>query len=128
VDFLVDQFSLYMKARARPVPTREERQACGIMLASGIRDLARATNIARALPSFHISCKLHAALRRDKRRPYAPNDFMDIEHARAALPHCDYFLTDAHLATQIQSSGLADDYDCRVFGSLSSATEFLSRI
>jgi hypothetical protein len=125
-EFLVDQFSDFMAARRRPVPTPEQREACGVMLATGIRDLARVTSIAHALPSFHIPCKLHTALRRDKRRPHAPNDFMDIEHARAALPHCDYFLTDAHNATLIQSSGLAKDYACKVAGSIESATQLLA--
>lgn len=50
------------------------------------------------------------------------NDWADWNHAAAALPHCNVFLTEHHLAHQLRQELKADvQYSCTVIGSLEDA-------
>lgn len=51
-------------------------------------------------------------------RSLTTNDWQDWQHASAALPYCDLFLTERHLAHQLKTLLHAEErYGCRVVGS-----------
>lgn len=58
----------------------------------------------------------------DPHRSLTPNDWDDWGHAASALPHCDAFFTEVHLASQLnQPNGCAARYRCKVAGSARAA-------
>jgi len=75
------------------------------------------------LPSVWIPAVLHAAIRWDRGRKYRSTDWRDIEHATAALPYCDVFITDGAMASSITARhvGLDALYGARVNGNLADA-------
>ena len=59
-------------------------------------------------------------------RRFTANDWADWNHAAAALPNCDLFLTEGHLAHQLkQELGADKQYECTVIGSLAEAIKVL---
>lgn len=78
--------------------------------------MARQGKGAQAFPTLHVGAKLHAAIRRDKLRPFRRNDLPDFHHAAAALVYCDAFLTERSLRALIRSGGvkLDTEFSCTV--------------
>lgn len=68
------------------------------------------------LRTIHIQTCLHASVRWDKKRLFKENDFMDFQHAVAALGYCDAFFTERSLGTMIKRPDIALDtrYACHV--------------
>ncbi len=64
------------------------------MLANLVYHAFRLDKLTIELPSVRIAAGLHAALRWDRKRKYKRNDLNDFHHAVAAIPYCDFFLTD----------------------------------
>lgn len=86
--------------------------------------------IKHELPSFRVIAGIHAALRWDKGRKYKPNDLHDIHHAAAAIPYCDYFLTETNLRHLVYDKNLKFDtlFRCRTISSINDAIEELVKI
>jgi len=61
------------------------------------------------LPTYHVTAILNAAMRKDLKRNFKPNDFFDFKHASAAMPYCDIFATDKPLAVLLRSGELQLD-------------------
>ncbi|MCR8556917.1 hypothetical protein KXD93_04660 [Mucilaginibacter sp. BJC16-A38] len=67
------------------------------------------------LPFFRICAALYASFRWNKERQYKDgNDTLDVMHACAALPYCDYFFTERELHTIIEQQKLDQLYNCTV--------------
>lgn len=59
-------------------------------------------------------------------RRFTANGWADWNHAAAALPNCDLFLIEGHLAHQLkQELGADKQYECTVIGSLAEAIKVL---
>ena len=57
-----------------------------------------------------------------KKEPLTNNDCVDWSHAAAALPYCDMFLTERHLAHQLRQKIRADQqFGCEVIGTIEEA-------
>ncbi|MBL8828310.1 MAG: hypothetical protein JNM18_15115 [Planctomycetaceae bacterium] len=81
--------------------------------------------ITTAVPTIRVFASLHAAMRWDRGRVFKPNDILDIHHAVAAIPYCDYFLTERSLCHLVRSGNLAFEnlFDCKVFSEADKAIE-----
>jgi hypothetical protein len=69
----------------------------------------------RDLPTMYIGSAIFAAIDH-KRRRYDDGDLFDHDHATAALPYCDFFLTEGKLGTLLteKPAQLDKEYGCRV--------------
>jgi len=83
-----------------------------------------------ALPSLHIPASLHAAIRWNRQQRLKTNDFLDFEHATAALGYCDAFFTERPLRALATASHIALDrrYGCDVAASPEEAVTYLRTI
>jgi len=86
--------------------------------------------IKHELPWFRIMAGLHAAVRWDAKRRYKRNDLHDFNHAVAALPYCDFFLTEKSLRHLVNDKNLrfASFFRCQTFSDVSDALSALSKI
>ena len=102
----------------------------GRMVANLIYHAFRLNKIKSELPSFRISSGIHAAVRWDKGRKYKPNDIHDFHHATAAIPYCDYFLTEVNLRHLVYDKNLKLDtyFHCKTISDITDAIEELSKI
>jgi hypothetical protein len=82
------------------------------------------------LPSAAIHVDLYALYETgNPNRRLTTNDWADWNHAAAALPHCDVFMTEKHLAHQLrQELGADKQYRCTVIGTLERALAELQRL
>jgi hypothetical protein len=83
-----------------------------------------------ALRTLHIFATLHAAVRWNRQQRLKTNDFLDFQHAAAALGYCDAFFTERPLRSLITASHVALDktYGCRVMASPEEATTYLREL
>lgn len=97
-------------------PTDQEKQAQEQKLHTLFGNLITKKRAALMLPSLHIPSLCYAAVRWDKGRKLAPNDFYDFQHAADAVGYCEAFLTENPLKTLLQQKhlGLATDFPCSV--------------
>jgi hypothetical protein len=97
----------------------------GRLLANAIYNAFRITT---QLPTIRIGAGLHAALRWDRKRKYKANDLFDFRHAEAALPYCDYFLTERSLRHLLQDRNLrfGDLFPCKVYSEAAEVLDALS--
>jgi hypothetical protein len=81
----------------------------------------------RELRTLHVLASLHASVRWDKHRRFKPNDFLDFQHAAAAVSYCDVFLTEKPLAAMVNAPRLQmkEVNGCEVLHDLSDAAEYL---
>ncbi len=96
-----------------------------------LRELYQGEEVTNAdLPSFRITAGLHAAVRWDAKRRFKPNDLHDFHHAVAALPYCDFFLTERSLRHLVNDKNLqfSSLFRCRTFSDISDALSALSHI
>lgn len=80
--------------------------------------------------SLHIYASIHAAMRRDRRRQFNPNDFYDFQHATAALAYCDGFFTEKALRDLVTRKDLDLEAinGCKTISKISEAVNFLRAI
>ena len=65
----------------------------------------------------------------DANRRLTSNDWEDWDHAASALPNCDAFFCDGHLAAQLnQPNGCAGWYACKVAGNVPAALRVLDEL
>jgi hypothetical protein len=90
----------------------------------------RLNRITTELPSLRVIVGLHAAVRWDTKRKYKPNDLHDFHHAVAAIPYCDYFLTENSLRHLVGDRNLKFKtlFPCRTFSDAGGATLALTRL
>jgi hypothetical protein len=102
----------------------------GRMFANLIYHAFRLNKIKSELSSFRISAGIHAAVQWDKGRKYKPNDLHDFNHATAAVPYCDYFLTEANLRHLLYDKNLKLDtlFRCKTISDITDAIKELSQI
>lgn len=86
--------------------------------------------IASELPTIRIGASLHAALRWDRKRKYKANDLFDFRHAEAALPYCDFFLTEHSLRSLLNDRNLklGEYFNCKAVSAPSDALAVLQKI
>jgi predicted nucleic acid-binding protein len=99
-------------------------------LANTIRERFRSNKITNELPSFRVYAGLHAAVRWDTKRKYKANDAHDFHHAVAAVPYCDFFLTERSLRHLVNDKNLQfpSFFRCRTFSDASEAISALTRL
>jgi hypothetical protein len=100
----------------------EGRQLHNLLFAAFERDATK-----DALRTLHILASLHAAVRWNKQQQLKGNDFLDFQHATAALGYCDAFFTERSLRAMITASHVALDrrYGCHVVASSEEAGLYL---
>ncbi len=84
----------------------------------------------RALRTLHILATLHAAIRWNRQQRLKANDFLDFQHATAALGYCDAFFTERSLRSLVTSHHIALDqlFKCRVGASPEDAILYLREL
>jgi len=81
------------------------------------------------LPFFRICAALHGSFRWNTSRQYKDgNDTLDVMHACAALPYCDYFFTERELHTIIEQEKLDQLYHCQVASKAAVVLDLLNSI
>jgi hypothetical protein len=116
-DLLRDAFIhlIYVATGLSPSSSDQERlDEAARSLAGIIKEAFRQQRVGKDLPFLHIPASIHAAVRRDHDRKYKDNDWHDFNHASAALPYCDVFLTDRSLHALISQLGLDRHYGVQV--------------
>ena len=77
----------------------------------------RAGTLGGHLPGFVIRTELYSMYECDPAYKLSSNDWHDWQHASAALPYCQLFLTERRLAHQVTKMlHLDTKYQCRVMG------------
>jgi len=119
--------NMFMKNSALEILPSDvcERELLGFLIS-----LFDKTNIAKLLPSLHITTCCHAAVRWDKKRKLKGNDLYDFHHAAAALAYCDAFFTEKPLQSFLKQNHIALDrlFECEIISAVHEAVAFLSKI
>jgi hypothetical protein len=100
------------------------------MIGDMIYQCFRYNKLTKELPSLWIDAGFHAAFRWDENRKFKANDMPDFRHAVAAIPYCDFFLTEHSLKHLISDKRLRLEtlYPCKTFSDASLAAEALASI
>jgi hypothetical protein len=61
------------------------------LVVNSFTNLIRLGKVGNALPRAQIEAGVHAIVRWHRTRPFSAQDFVDINHATAALPYCHLF-------------------------------------
>lgn len=135
----LNEFSQAVDGELRPVFTRQLRnwhiqhefpegvatllRHLQVVLDAAMNDFKTRT-LGRLLPSVSIRTELYTLYERDhdKKEPFTNNDWFDWNHAAAALPYCDMFFTEVHLAHLLRTELKADQqFGCEVIGTMEEA-------
>lgn len=107
--------NLYFDETGRHPTDEERRRNDGEEWSKLIYQGFKKNTFTTELAIFNISAWLFAAMRWNKSRKYRDgNDTIDIVHAAAALPYCDYFFTERELHTIIGQLNFDKMYGCTV--------------
>ena len=85
----------------KPLPTHAELSSNKRLIVNTFTNLIRLGKIGNALPRAQIEAGVHAIVRWHRTRSFSAQDFIDINHATAALPYCHLFLTERFLGTAL---------------------------
>jgi hypothetical protein len=85
----------------RQKPTVEELHDSKRLFVNAFTNLIRLGKAGTALPRVQIEAGIHAIIRWHRTRPFSAQDFVDINHATAALPYCHLFLSETFLGTAL---------------------------
>jgi len=112
-----------------PTPSEVARSDVGQKFAKLIYHSFRLGGINNKLPTFDIEAGINAQIIYDIKRKFKHNDIHDINHAVAALPYCDIFLTEKNLKSFITQKNLSYDkkYKCTVISEIDDAIDDLTR-
>jgi hypothetical protein len=82
------------------------------------------------LPLVRIEAGLRANIRWNRKRPFKFQDFFDIDHAAAAIPYCDVFLTEADLKAACTNGNLdfANVFGTEIISNEGEALRAVSRL
>jgi hypothetical protein len=102
----------------------------GATIASIMYECFRQGKITREVPTIRVAANLHAGMRWDANRKYKAHDSADIRHACAAVPYCDFFLTERSLCHLVADKNLQFDtiFPCKAYSDAASAREALAQI
>lgn len=102
----------------------------GVAIANIIYEYFRQGKIIREVPTIRVAASLHAGVRWDANRKYKANDSADIRHACAAVPYCDFFLTERSLCHLVADKNLQFDaiFPCKAYSDAATAREALAQI
>jgi hypothetical protein len=114
----------------RPGADETAKQVCGRKVADMIFNGFRLNKFTREFPSLWLGAGFHAAVRWDLRRKYKAHDLSDFRHAVAAIPYCDYFLTDRSLRNLVSDKNLRLEtlFPCKTFSDPSCAAGALAAV
>lgn len=123
----------YLYQRETGMRLTEQESKCNeadTNLAKLIYHAFRLNKIGNQLPSIRIMAGLHAAIRSDTSRRYKPNDLADLNHAAAALPYCDIFLTEKSLSHMIGDGrlGFSNYFQCKTVHEPSDALSIVNGV
>jgi hypothetical protein len=90
-----------------PGVTPEERASAARDLANAFYNIFRLGKAGTSLPTAQIIAGLHAVVRWQKKRAFHFTDYFDFYHAAAALPYCNFFLTERFLTTVLNRPPLS---------------------
>lgn len=84
----------------------------------------------KTLRTIHVLACLHASLRWNKGQKFKTNDFLDFDHAAAAIGYCKAFFTENSLASMLTQNhvSLNKEYDCFVTSKLEEAIKYLEKL
>jgi len=89
----------------------------------------RADRLGIFLPMAALQSDLYSLYEIDAGYRLTSNDWADWQHAAAALPHCDVFFTEAHLAHQLKNVLHADmRFNCTIASNYADANEALDQL
>lgn len=111
----------------------DEEQAVdnsGVAIANIIYEYFRQERITHEVPTVRVAASLHACVRWDANRKYKTNDSADIRHACAAIPYCDFFLTERSLGHLVADKNLKFDtiFSCKAYSHAATARAALAKI
>jgi hypothetical protein len=114
----------------RITPEEQATDDAGVCIANLIYEYARQEKLNGEMPTVRVSASLHAAMRWDEGRKYKSNDCADFRHACAALPYCDYFLTERSLCHLVSDGNLRFDehFSCQTFSDPATALTALKKL
>ena len=133
LDEAEDLFNQVMQAKffydTGRVPTTEEIKNSGKLCRFTIYNLFKLNKIGTLFPFFQVCADIYSSFRWNKSRIYKDgNDTLDVMHAAAALPYCDYFFTERELATIISQRKLGELYNCKVASKQADVIQLLKKI
>jgi len=89
----------------------------------------RADRMGFRLPMAVLLSELYSLYEFDAGYELTCNDWVDWQHAAAALPHSDVFFTEAHLAHQLKNVLHADEkFNCTIASNLDEAIDILDEL
>lgn len=72
----------------------------------------------RSIPLLDVEIELHTQMHREKSKPWAPNDVLDIGSLSLAVPSCDVVVTERFWVSLIRRRGLDVKYNTKVLPDL----------
>lgn len=120
---------IYERDTGQHVSAEEKTKAeSGRMVAKLIYEAFRHNKLTCELPSLRLGAGFHAAVRWDRNRKFKANDLPDFRHAVAAIPYCDFFLTEHSLRHLVSDRNLRLEslFPCRTFSDAASAVQALA--
>lgn len=112
------------------IPSPEQREKQGRQLHNLLFAAFKRDATKQALRTLHILATLHAAIRWNRQQRLKANDFLDFQHATAALGYCDAFFTERSLRSLVTARHVALDkrYKCQVGSSSEDAVAYLREL
>jgi len=120
---------IYEKETGRCHDPSERREA-GELVAKMIYNGFRLNKLTTELPSLWLGAGFHAAVRWDLKRKFKANDLPDFRHAVAAIPYCDFFLTERSLRHLVSDGNLRLEtlYPCKTLSDAACAVKAMASI
>lgn len=107
---------------------RSINEKCDALIEKAIAHF-RADRLGVLLPMAALQSDLYSLFEIDAGHRLTSNDWADWEHATAALPHSDVFLTEAHLAHQLKNVLHADArFNCTIASNFAEANAALDQL
>jgi hypothetical protein len=122
--------SFFAKQPHGPKPSVEELLEGERLLVRTFTNLVRLGKLGNALPRAQIEAGIFAIVRWQQTRRFSANDFVDINHATAALPYCSVFLTERFLGTVLTRAPLhlAEQFGVEIAWDAASALRTILRL
>jgi hypothetical protein len=111
-------------------PVERSKGKAGQLVAKMIYNGFRFNKLTTELPSLWLGAGFHAAVRWDLKRKFKANDLPDFRHAVAAIPYCDFFLTERSLRHLVSDGNLRLEtlHLCKTFSDAAAAVEALASV
>lgn len=128
--FVDDAMSMLRVIAARSegrIPLLNNDRQSADVVAHILRALVRTDEFPHDCPSLYVKATCYAAVHWDQHRVFRANDMMDFNHASAALPYCDRFITESSLRALIHQrhTKLSELFPCAVISDATRALEWV---